>query len=127
MSLTATGGFIYYNTTVLNPYMSNLELEEKMANFEKTYKQYQYQRQPGIFSTYVEVDIFPEEREVFLKGHYEMVNDGALPIEELHFTRAPGVSITALEIPNSTLELEDDDFGFLHLPAWNNRCNQEIN
>ena len=41
-----------------------------------------------------------------------MVNDGALPIEELHFTRAPGVSITALEIPNSTLELEDDDFGF---------------
>ena len=112
MSLTATGGFIYYNTTVLNPYMSNLALEEKMANFEKTYKQYQYQRQPGIFSTYVEVDIFPEEREVFLKGHYEMVNDSALPIEELHFTRAPGVSITALEIPNSTLELEDDDFGF---------------
>ena len=112
VSLTATGGFIYYNTNVLNPYVTSLEFEEKMAEYEKTYKKYQYQRQPNIFSTYAEVDIFPEEREVFLNGHYEMMNDSQAPIEELHFSLAPGITITSLEIPGSVPELEDDDFGF---------------
>jgi hypothetical protein len=112
LALASTGGYIYYNTTVLNPYMTTLEFEEKTAEYEKTYKKYQYQRQPYINSTYVEVDIFPEEREVFVKGRYEMVNDSQSPIEELHFTRAPGISITSLEIPGSVLELQDDKFGF---------------
>jgi ABC-2 type transport system permease protein len=112
VALTSTGGFIYYNTTVLNPYVTNLEQEERASEYEKTYKKHQYQRQPNIIETYAEVDIFPEEREVFLKGHYKMVNDSQSPIEELHFTRAPGISISSLEVPGSVLTLQDDDFGF---------------
>jgi ABC-2 type transport system permease protein len=112
IALISTGGYIYYNTNILNTYITTLEFEEKTAEYEKTYKKYQYQRQPNIYSTYVEVDIYPDEREVLLKGHYGMINDSDSPIEEMHFSRAPGITITSLEIPGAVLSLEDHDFGF---------------
>ena len=111
-ALVATGGYIYYNTNVLNMYVTSIDFEELSSEYEKTYKQYQHMAQPDVVSTYAEVDIFPEEREVLVAGHYDLVNLLDEPIPEIHFTIPVQLTIGRLDVPGATLTTEDKDFGY---------------
>lgn len=112
IALVSTGSFIYYNTNVLNPYIGNRDFEKLQAEYEKTYKQYQYINHLSTRSVYAEVDIYPEDREVFLTGHYEMVNDSDEPVDELHFSVAPWLTIDSLDVPGASSSLADTRFGY---------------
>ncbi len=111
-ALIATGGYIYYNTNVLNDYMSSLDFEELVAEYEKKYKKHQYLAQPDVVSTYAEVDIYPEEREVLVNGYYDMVNSMDEPISELHFSVPLSITLNKLAVPGATLTTDDEKFGY---------------
>lgn len=112
LSLLATGGYIHYNTAVLNQYASSLDQEAQVAEYEKRYKQYQFLPQPSIYNVYAEVDIYPAEREVSLSGYYDVRNQTDEPIDTLHFTVPPWLTISALEVPDSELTLSDPAHGY---------------
>ncbi len=110
--IVLSGGYIYYNTNVLNPYITRIDIEERTADYEKAYKQYADLPYPDAERVYAEVDIFPELSEAHIEGHYVMRNNNAFALTQLHMTVPAYITINALGIPNATQTLADKDLGY---------------
>ncbi|WP_196885779.1 ABC transporter permease/M1 family aminopeptidase [Aureivirga sp. CE67] len=80
----SVGGFIFYNVSVLNTYWTKAESDNFRVNYEKNLKQYEYIEQPKIIAVNLEVDLFPEERDYFIKGKYVLKNKSEKPISTIH-------------------------------------------
>ncbi|MFT4676821.1 MAG: ABC-2 type transport system permease protein [Candidatus Azotimanducaceae bacterium] len=105
------GGFIYYNTTVLNQYLTTEDLETLQADYEKAYKRYEREPQPEVQSVYLEVDIYPKLREVSAKGHYYLINRNDSPLSQIHLTDPLGIEIEQLHLPEAEL-IFDEALGY---------------
>ena len=70
----ACGSFIYYNTTQLNLYLPKNEQRAYLATIERKYKKYEKTLQPRIIAINNQVDIFPSERTVKIKGQWWLKN-----------------------------------------------------
>ncbi|MBN4080921.1 hypothetical protein JYT44_01015 [Caldithrix abyssi] len=79
-----TGGFIFYNTNVLNTYTTRDDSENGQVKYEKTYKIYEDTPQPRIVDVYTEVDFYPTQRDVDIRGRYIIVNKTDSPIDSVH-------------------------------------------
>ena len=108
----ATGSYIFYNTNILNERISALDVEERTADYEKAYKQYENQLIPDIVDMYVEVEIYPDEKEAFVAGRYSLQNNFDEAISELHFSIPPNITVNELTIPNSENTLSDSRLGY---------------
>lgn len=83
LGFVAIGGYIYYETTVLNPYTSAKEREQQQADWEKKYKKYQHKAQPRIVDVNVNLDLVPESRDFKANGYYVLKNKTAEPIDSV--------------------------------------------
>ncbi|WP_018479576.1 M1 family aminopeptidase [Pontibacter roseus] len=108
-----TGGFIFYNTNILNTYRTSDEQEQESADFEKKYKQYEGIAQPRITDVNLNVDIYPEERDFSFKGYFWVKNKHTAPIDSIHLMVSDEAEIRQMEFtkPNK-LVLHDKDFGY---------------
>ncbi|MEZ4428068.1 MAG: ABC transporter permease subunit [Nannocystaceae bacterium] len=68
----ATGGYIFYNTNVLNTFKTSDQRNEERAEFERKYKQYEDVPQPRVTAVKLDVDIYPYERKY--RGDMTLVN-----------------------------------------------------
>ncbi|HEY0681539.1 MAG TPA: M1 family aminopeptidase [Steroidobacter sp.] len=84
IALFATGGWIFYNTNILNEYLPSDAALDRQARFEKEYRKFKDLPQPRVVDVRADVDIFPEERRYEIRGHYRLVNKHDAPIPELH-------------------------------------------
>ena len=107
-----TGMFMYYNTNVLNELVTRNQLEENQAAYEKQYKQYEHLPQPVVSAVFAEVDIFPEARDVLLRGSYTMINNTKDPLDSLHMSLPANVEVRKLEVSGGELQLDDQDLGY---------------
>ena len=108
-----TGGFIYYNTHILNKYISPKQLEAEQANFEKKYKRYSKTPQPRIVSVKWDVDIFPKQRGVKMDGFYIIKNKNKKPVDSILVNLNPEINLNELKFDKpATLLLDDKDNGF---------------
>jgi hypothetical protein len=107
------GGFIYYNTNVLNEYRNSNDLEKLQATYEKEYKQHEDLPQPRITAVSLEVDLYPDSGDVFARGTYQIVNRTDSPIDAIHVLLDPDAEIQQLEfgIP-AEVEHENTDLGY---------------
>ncbi len=103
----ALGGWIFYNTNVLNHYETGAEREALQADYEKRYKQYQTLPMPEVIDLDTTVDIFPAERRVESRGTAVLENVHAQPISEVDLQISRLLTINSIDIPNST-EIEAD-------------------
>lgn len=78
------GSYIYYNTNVLNTYLTSKDRQRIRADYEKEYKQYQGIAQPKITDISLEIDIFPEARSWKTKGRYVLKNKSQQYIDSIH-------------------------------------------
>jgi ABC-2 type transport system permease protein len=62
------GGFIFYNTNVLNPYSPGDRAGLPQAEYEKRYKRFEGLAQPVITAAALRVEIYPEARTIDLRG-----------------------------------------------------------
>ncbi|HEX8473895.1 MAG TPA: hypothetical protein VF666_07665 [Pyrinomonadaceae bacterium] len=85
------GGFIFYNTNVLNEYVTASERMERRAEYERRFGQYANVPQPRLTGTNLHVEIYPRRREVEIRGTYHLVNRTAAAIDSIHVATAPGV------------------------------------
>jgi hypothetical protein len=81
--MAGSGGFIYYNTNVLNTYRNSKQGEQEQADYEKMYRRLKDTPQPRIQSVKVNVDIFPEERFVKFGGSYTIINKNSVPVDSI--------------------------------------------
>ena len=82
--VAATGGFIFYNTNVLNHYEPPDEGEAITASYEKRYKRYEWAPQPRVTAARLNVDIHPDSRELRLRGAYTLTNKTGGAVDSLH-------------------------------------------
>ncbi|AKJ02488.1 peptidase M1-like protein [Archangium gephyra] len=107
------GGFILYNTHVLNPYLSGSDITERRAEYERRYRRYESIPQPRLTGAHLRVELYPERRAVELRGTYRLVNGSALPIDSIHVaTAAGGVETRAVTFDRTaTLTVDDAEHG----------------
>lgn len=85
------GGFIFYNTNVLNEYASPFERAERQAEYERRFGRYAHAPQPRLMGTRLHVEIHPRRRELEVRGTYHLVNHTAAPIDTIHLATSPGI------------------------------------
>ncbi|MBT3530413.1 MAG: hypothetical protein HOF74_01540 [Gammaproteobacteria bacterium] len=112
IAFIASGSFIFYNTNILNRKLSSIDIEERFADYEKAYGQYEELELPDLTDLYTEVDIFPSRREAHIEGVYTLENNHEVALEELHFTVPSALTIVELNVPDSQLDLSDTDLGY---------------
>ncbi|MES2395752.1 MAG: hypothetical protein V4549_07105, partial [Bacteroidota bacterium] len=103
-----SGGFIYYNTSVLNKNISSKKQEEAQAEFEKKYKRYSKTPQPRIVTANWNVDIFPQERGVKMNGFYILKNKTNKAIDSIIINLFTEIHINELKFNKATTILLDD-------------------
>lgn len=108
-TLTAmvVGGWLYYNTLVLNQVIGQAERERRQVDYETTYQHLENLVQPRIDSIQYTIDIFPEDRNIQLKAIQAIVNKSNAPIEKFYLNVAPGYD-TEIEIPRARLVTNDE-------------------
>jgi ABC-2 type transport system permease protein len=77
------GGAIFYNTNVLNTYTTSDEREERLAEWERTYRPYIHLAPPRIVSVEATVELWPERRAYSFDGTYRVVNKSDAPIDSV--------------------------------------------
>ena len=80
----ATGAYIYYNTHVLNTYVTRKEGQRLAAEYEKKYKPLTADLQPKVTAADVKADIYPSEQRARLTGTLSLVNPGDKPISDVY-------------------------------------------
>ena len=78
------GGFIFYNTNVLNEHLSTSSLAEQSAEYERRYGRFADAAQPRLTSADLRVDIHPERGAVEIGGTYRLVNRSDVAIDSIH-------------------------------------------
>ncbi|MEC8633630.1 MAG: aminopeptidase, partial [Pseudomonadota bacterium] len=109
-----TGGWMFYQMNVVNEYVISDEQEERLADYEKQFLQYESVKQPSATHVQLAVDLYPHQGRALVNGRYTLVNDTGAPVEELHVLFQDGYSeLTELEIPRGSLTLdEQEDYGY---------------
>ncbi|MGK2856422.1 MAG: ABC transporter permease/M1 family aminopeptidase [Thermoanaerobaculia bacterium] len=106
------GGWIFYNTNVVNEYVTTNAFEEGQAEFEKKYKKYEGLPQPRIIEVKTDVDLFPAERDANIRGTYVLKNNTGGPIRELHLWLNPLVKGRTIDVPNAKVREADEKYGY---------------
>jgi len=111
-AFAATGGWIFYNTNVLNEYRPDDKVEARRAAHEKAYKALEGVPQPKITAVYADVDIYPYERRADIRGRYTLVNKTGEAITELHVSFNPDWAPKGMQIPGAALDRDDPELGY---------------
>lgn len=94
------GGFIYYNTNLVNEFISDEESVQLRAQYEKRYGRYEGIPQPQHDATSLRIEIYPDSGAALLRGSYRLVNRTSVPIDSIHIEPAYYVETTmALDRP----------------------------
>ncbi|HYF65868.1 MAG TPA: ABC transporter permease, partial [Herpetosiphonaceae bacterium] len=106
----ALGGFVFYNTNVLNEYRSAADWAGKAAEYERRYGQYEGIPQPRMTGTDLRVEIYPARQAATIRGTYRLVNSSAAPIKSIHVATAPDAETRAITFDQAAaLVLADAD------------------
>lgn len=109
----ACGSFIFYNTNILNKYKTESQKRNEQAEFEKKYKKYEKLPQPKITAVKLNVNVFPYERNAFVKGTYQIKNKTSKPVDSVIVVLVPETEINKMEFSCGAKQiLEDKESGF---------------
>jgi ABC-2 type transport system permease protein len=109
MLILTTGGFVFYNTNVLNEHRTDHEKAAIRAGYEKLYKRFENIPQPWVLGARLDVEIYPERREVQVRGTYRMVNNSAVPIDSVHISQVPDITVDAFGFDRRARRVLADD------------------
>ena len=103
------GGFIFYNTNVLNEYTTGSDNEQRSAEYERRYRRYAAIPQPELAGTKLHVEIYPHRREVEIRGTYHLVNKTTVPIDSIHLATVSRVEMGAVSFDRPAARVLADD------------------
>ena len=84
------GGFIFYNTNVLNAYLPPQKAGTPLAEYERRYARYADLPQPVIAGAELRFEIYPDAPAVDMRGSYRLVNRTDAPIPSVHVESPSG-------------------------------------
>lgn len=105
--IVSFGGFVFYNTNVLNEYETSRERGKRWADYERLYKRHVRLPQPRIDGTSLHVELYPERRALDIRGRYSLTNDAKAPIDAIHVVARE--ELRAIAFDRNAQALVDDD------------------
>ncbi len=112
LAFISIGSWIFYNTNILNEYLTPDERMRRKADYEKAYGRYDNAPAPSYDSINMAIDIFPEERRFESRGSATLGNHKQAPINEFVVSVKPLLHVNQLEVENATLAQSDVAQGF---------------
>jgi hypothetical protein len=106
------GAWIYYNTNVINRYVPGDLAKQQQADYEKLYRQYRELPQPKIIDVKVDVDLYPHDRKVDVRGHYALANKTDKPISDLHVRLPLDMKVIDLKFAPHDVVSDDRTHGY---------------
>jgi ABC-2 type transport system permease protein len=103
----AVAAFIFYNTNILNRWMSNAASLDWSADYERTFHSAATMPRPHIASLTADVALFPTERRYHVTGHYDLVNDGAAPMAHVLVSIHRDARVITLSLPSAVIIRND--------------------
>ncbi len=82
----AVGGWVYYNTQILNTYRTSKENEKASVDYEKKYSKFKDRPLLSIIEAKYNIDLFPYKRDVFAKTDLKLTNKTDQLMDSLFFT-----------------------------------------
>jgi aminopeptidase N len=104
--MAVLGGWIFYNTNVLNEYRTTLDRERAQAEYEQALLGYENVPQPRITDVQLEVDLYPAEPRAVIRGRYVIQNRTDAPLDAVHVRWIEPLELTSLAVEGATLERE---------------------
>jgi ABC-type transport system involved in multi-copper enzyme maturation permease subunit len=112
VSIVLLGGFIFYNTNILNTYRSSTAIKSLKARYEKQFGKFEDAPQPQIVDTRLHIEIYPDQRQVEIQGTYQLENLSEIVIDTILLAGSSAVETTAISLDQAaTLLLEDPALG----------------
>jgi ABC-type transport system involved in multi-copper enzyme maturation permease subunit len=96
VQIVGLGGFVFYNTNVVNEYQPKDARDGIKAEYERRYKRYEGAAQPWVAGVQLHVEIHPEQRRAELRGTYRLVNRTDQAIDTVHLSVLPVVRVKTL-------------------------------
>ena len=106
--ITTLGGFIFYNTNILNDYRTPWEQAELKAEYERRYKRFEDAPQPRITRADLRIEIHPDAPAADLRGTFTLVNDEARAIDSVHVVLLPAVRARSLAFDRDARQVLND-------------------
>ena len=107
------GGFIFYNTNVLNEVVSGQDARARQAEYERAYKRYEALPQPRVTAVDLDVDLFPKRQDARFRGTFTLANRTARPIPAVHLNLSDDLDVDALAFSGgATAALVDSTLGY---------------
>ena len=107
-----SGSYIFYQTNVVNEYMTAEEKLQFQAECEKKYKSFSTLPLPVITSVKTNVDLFPEERKYHVDGTYILQNKTEKIIDTVLIGVDHEVSSSKIMFPKAKLLKHDSRYNY---------------
>jgi ABC-2 type transport system permease protein len=112
LAFISIGGWIFYNTNILNEYLTPRAQLQRKADYEKAYGRYDNAPTPSYDSINLALDLFHAERRMETRGSATLTNHKQAPINEFVVSVKPLLHVNQLEVENATLAQSDPAQGF---------------
>ena len=110
--IAGAGGFIFYNTHVLDDYRTTAETEQRRAEVERRYGRFASLPQPHVAATTLRVDFYPRRFAATIRGSHRLENRSGTRIDAIHVIPPGGVTTTVSFDRPARVALRDDDLGY---------------
>ena len=114
LAMAGVGGFLYYNTDVLNIFRTGKENRRLLAEREKSYKKFQDAPQPRVTRAKVRVDIEPRRGSVAVTGEYVLRNKTRSLIDTIHLTLGEDMAIGGITFDGAGEHIVSDSVRDYH-------------
>ena len=114
LATAAIGGFLYYNTDILNIFRTGPENRRLLADREIQYKVFETAPQPRVIRASVRVDIQPKRGAVAVAGQYVLRNKTKSPIDTIHLGLSEEMAIGSITFDGGAVRLIDDSVHDYH-------------
>ena len=88
--ILAFGGFIFYNTNVLNEHLPPHKEGFPKADYERRYGRYRDLPQPDVVAADLRFELYPEKPALDMRGSYRLVNRSGVEIRSVHVETPSG-------------------------------------
>jgi aminopeptidase N len=108
-----TGGWIFYNTNILNEYRTKDAGEIYAAEYERRFLRYESLPQPVISQVRLNVDLYPDQIRAEVSGAYQLRNLTAQPISDVHVRNGDrSLELLAVDFPGAHMISRDEEFDY---------------
>lgn len=104
----STGGFVFYNTNIVNEYRTPEEWVARAAEYERRYGRFEGVAQPGLAAVEMRAELYPARRAAEVRGTLRFVNRTLRPIDTLHVQLNPDVDTRLVRFDRAARMVVDD-------------------